>query len=382
MLKRLLERDFGVSQFGLEYNNNMNISGLNSLDGLTHIQLTFPSLTSWLPLKDLSSSIEIHLHSQTPSDEQSLDYLKNQVEYFRKVRKSKVKLIEHFLFNSKEAIDFQNLRAHRRYLEKIKKLVSVLYIENLPVTESVDRYYEEFFNTAKMLSIPIALDVPHLIISANAANKGLEWIKDKINSKHIGILHVAGLKNARGTICDSHSQLNLSYLNSLREFLGQKQITLENDSNFDINTIIKTLSNRENIDLSKGYKTQSYSDLLKNLELQSNKFFTGETKSKCLLESKCSGIFKDLTTIYPFSDNIFQLSESSVNDLKKMFRVIGRNLRLVKNSIFPLTESLKFDIKVSDITRDHDSKMEIKKQLGTWTINIENKSKIQIIAFN
>ncbi len=70
------------------------------------------------------------------------------------------------------------------------------------------------------------------------------------------------------------------------------------------------------------------------------------------------------------------------NDLKKMFRVIGRNLRLVKNSIFPLTESLKFDIKVSDITRDHDSKMEIKKQLGTWTINIENKSKIQIIAFN
>ena len=167
-----------------------------------------------------------------------------------------------------------------------------------------------------------------------------------------------------------------------RYLIDKHPITIESNSSYNLNAICKAIKSDDQINLDHLYNAQDFATLIDNLKKESDKIFSGTSKLKSPIESKCTGLFCEINQIYPFTNNICKIEKSILNDKKILFRTIGRNLRLIKNSFLTLTDSLHFEVSVTKKTAILEHQKKDREILGTWTLNLTNKTQLNILALN
>lgn len=249
------------SSLGVEVTANVlaDADFLNS-GVIKHAQISLPGIVDMREASKLSERFELIIHSNLLntlgqncwSELESFSRSINAVKALR--------VIEHLtLFSdasgAKSAVP-QDITYDDKLLQRAiynisrwqTMLDAPVAIENAPVTEQVEAYFNFYLELRRATGCELVCDVPHLFISAHAAN----WSQDKLRSMAAKInplqIHLGGLSNSGGLIFDNHKILHKPLVAwSKAYFPGAQELTLEQDSMIPNTTLKRLLDDVENI---------------------------------------------------------------------------------------------------------------------------------------
>lgn len=182
---------------------------------IDHIQVTYPSFEDFSSITDTELPIVLHSNLLNSMGENSWDLLKIPAKKIKPLRP--IHVIEHFtLFRDlsfkKHAVYMPDAKEEkaitRKAVENLLKWQEMVghpvLLENTPVTGEVNRYFDMLLNVAEIAKCRIALDVPHLILSATSSGMDeatLQRLALQINPLHI---HLGGVSSRDLILRDNH----------------------------------------------------------------------------------------------------------------------------------------------------------------------------------
>ena len=175
------------------FNSFLNFSHSEALNfikdnSVTHFQITTPTQNNFEKCQQISREVcSVGIHSSFFSPlSMSHDWNHYELLAARLKKLNPIYHIEHFACLRddgliKNAICFGKMKNFKDKisfvsdsLNRYRDLISCeLFLENIPVTEDVEWYYDFLYSVSERTYIPINLDIPHLLISAVALEKKL-----------------------------------------------------------------------------------------------------------------------------------------------------------------------------------------------------------------
>jgi hypothetical protein len=248
-------------------NSNSLCTDLN----LDHLQVSVPGFLTASQTLALSKNNRIVLHSSLlnlfgPNDWKDLKCYARQISLVKPIR-----VIEHatrfrHVNGAKTGVYFEPRFLESDHLsqtvETFKKWEALLgipvAIENAPVTEHVDAYFQFMLEIKRLTGCEIVVDVPHFLISAIAAKWNSKVTKSMANALKPAQMHLAGVNASDGRLKDNHRFLTAGMPAFAKEFFPQcSEVTLEQSSlhtEKSIASMCKTIRSCPKADLLLDYK--------------------------------------------------------------------------------------------------------------------------------
>jgi uncharacterized protein (UPF0276 family) len=229
---------------GIEFRPESSASArrLFSQNLIDHVQVSLPA--GWEPstLKTLPPGLPLYVHSTFVNVLGSNDWtaLKSAARRLRALRPKAV--IDHFgTFidpdGRKHGVRFDartgaTKSAERQAADNINRWRDLLgcpvYLENIPVSSGVRSYFSTLLSVAKRTAAPCALDLPHLIISFNAAGLSPAEMEQTARAIDPIQVHIGGLSILPGRIEDNHKTISPWLMGTITKLgLKPKLVTIE-----------------------------------------------------------------------------------------------------------------------------------------------------------
>lgn len=208
---------------------------------ISHVQVTLPNIIARPDLESIWQNIPTILHSNLLNvmgtnefDDLALiakkisdvpcNYIIEHFTLFREKNHKYGLCPAHFLDDSKIQLFVDNVNKWKILTGK------QIALENIPITDSVEKYFELLIRISKETESPIVCDIPHLLISASAAKwDETELLNIARQLKPIQI-HVSGLSQSGALLTDNHKSFDPILLSIGRQLFPEvRHITIEQD---------------------------------------------------------------------------------------------------------------------------------------------------------
>jgi uncharacterized protein (UPF0276 family) len=320
---------------------------INTID---HAQITFPTLIRPEALELLQARTNLILHSTLlsplehgPSDYQSFAPAivrispKLLVEHFANFGRSRrLKTPIHFSPLTKQ----EEQKTAERILRWQDQTKSPLALENIPITENPDIYFETFIKVAQETNCKVTCDLSHFLLSANAGKWSYEKIKGIARQLNPEQVHISGTSISNQKLIDDHNKIDETQISLAKHLFPQsKYLTLEQSAKFKLRPLISKLRSTESAPkIGKNptfpnADTQSHQEM--NIEISLSKAQEYGLKSEIAgvnngqnESEKISGPFELFETLHTYIHPIQSLkSESPSLEVREAIKIAANFIR-------------------------------------------------------
>lgn len=221
--------------------NATSVRALHKAGLITHAQISIPASWNQDRLESLAPGLDLCVHSTFLNVLGKNDWpsLKLAAKGIRRLRP--ICVVDHLgtfvdskgkkhgvLFDTTESSTSLTRRAVSN-LRRWTELIGVpVYLENMPVTSEVDRYFSLYSEVSEKAHVERAVDIPHLLISCHVNGNSMRECAKKLRLLDPKQVHFGGLSVSSDRIEDNHRQISPELL-CLLEWaeINPKLITLE-----------------------------------------------------------------------------------------------------------------------------------------------------------
>lgn len=244
---------------------------------ISHAQVTLPNIIDLPTLEPIWQKIPIIFHSNLLNVMGTNDFTKLGLLAKKLSEVPSPYIIEHFTLLQKDnhkfglcptsALKDDNIHISIENINHWKQLTGKqIALENVPITESVDKYFELLIGIRAATESLIVCDIPHLLISALAAKWDENQLSNITNQLKPVQIHVSGLSQTGNLLTDNHKAFDPKLIAIGKQLFPQtKIVTIEQDGMLTDQTLQTWLLNSKTVSISAD-SPKNYLNELRELE--------------------------------------------------------------------------------------------------------------------